>query len=108
MRLWAEIYRLRGWVRDLFYHRVIIKALEDEVKYTERNARDIINLIGEEHLRMESKPRTAHFGNIITLKQSFGAIQGACYSDSVIPPLYKIEMIVRDIKNYDKKKAGEK
>ena len=101
------IYRLREWFKILLNHRAIIEKLQDEKRYIENNAVNIINLVDKEGLSLTITAPLQSFGWLVRLGVVGTTIQGACISLMKIPPLYKIEEIIKQIRDYQKK-AGKK
>jgi len=101
------IYRLREWFKILLNHRAIIEKLQDEKRYIENNAVNIINLVDKEGLSLTITAPLQSFGWLVRLGVVGTPIQGACISQMKIPPLYKIEEIIKQIRDYQKK-AGKK
>ncbi|PKP62217.1 hypothetical protein CVT91_00065 [Candidatus Atribacteria bacterium HGW-Atribacteria-1] len=96
-----KLYKLREFLEILFRHRTIIRDLERKVEYTEKNAADVINLIGKEKYRMVVSRNEKSFDNTIMLTDT--EVNTYIKSELLIPPKYKIEKMIFEMKKFKKK-----
>lgn len=99
-----------NFFKTLWNHRAIIEKLEEEKKWIEDNAVDIINLVAKNEVSLTIVPPEKMFGYLYRLVKfvGIGKVQAIFKADYKIVPVEKIEEALKKIKNYVKKETNEK
>ena len=113
----VTVFRLRNFFKTLFNHRAIISYLERKVEYTENNAKDIMNLMWKEKVKVVISDMQKSFGYMVMVTD--GERHGYIKSESKIPAKFYIENIIamirdakakrgKDVKTYTKRQTDNK
>ena len=100
-KMWAKWFRFKMWWHTLWNHRAIIEKLQDEKRWIEDNAKDIINLLGKENMRMVISNSTKMFAYTIMITN--GIANRYMQSGLVIPPKRYVKNTIGEIKAFIKK-----